>query len=138
MAEPKTRATGASVGAFLAGIEDAQVRRDCRAVMDMMSKATKAKPRMWGGSIVGFGTHPIKYASGREADWPIAAFSPRKQNIVLYLSASFPARDALLKTLGNHSCGKGCVYIKRISDVHVPTLRALVNASVKHTLRNAR
>lgn len=135
MAELKTRLNGSPVNAFLSGIKDEQVRQDCRAIAGIMSKATKASAKMWGSSIVGFGTRRVTYASGREADWMITAFSPRKQNIVLYLSGSFPERDALLKALGNHSCGKGCVYIKRLSDVHMPTLRKLVSASVKHTVK---
>jgi len=135
MAEAKTRKTATSVGAFLAGIADEQVRKDCRAIAGIMAKATKAKPAMWGSSIVGFGTRRITYANGRDADWMVVAFSPRKQNIVLYLSSAFPEREPLLKTLGQHSCGKGCVYIKRLADVHLPTLRKLVTASVKHSTR---
>jgi hypothetical protein len=135
VAELTTRKTGSSVGAFLAGVDDDQVRQDCQTLADMMAKATKAEPKMWGSAIVGFGTRRVKYANGREADWMVTAFSPRKQNIVLYLSASFPERDALLKALGKHSCGKGCVYIKRLSDVHLPTLRKMIAASVKHSRR---
>ena len=136
MAEPKTQPTASSVNTFFAGIKDDEVRQDCRVIADMMAKATKAPAKMWGTSIVGFGTRRVQYANGREADWMVAAFSPRKQNIVLYLSGSFPERDGLLKALGRHSCGKGCVYIKRLSDVHLPTLRKLVTASVKHTSKS--
>jgi hypothetical protein len=135
VAELKTRVNDASVSGFLAAIKDEQVRKDCRVVADIMSKATKAKPKMWGSAIVGFGTRRQTYANGREAEWMVTAFSPRKQNIVLYLSAAFPERAALLKALGTHSCGKGCLYIKRLSDVHLPTLRKLVTASVRHTTR---
>jgi hypothetical protein len=135
MAELKTRKTAASVDAFLTGVDDDQVRQDCRTIADIMAKATKAEPKMWGSAIVGFGTRRVKYSNGREADWMVTAFSPRKQNIVLYLSASFPERDALLKALGKHSCGKGCVYIKRLSDVHLPTLRKMIAASVRHAGR---
>ena len=136
MAEPKTRPTASAVNAFFARIQDDEVRQDCRVIADIMTKATKAPPKMWGTSIVGFGTRRIQYANGREADWMIAAFSPRKQNIVLYLSSAFPERAALLKALGKHSCGKGCVYVKRLSDVHLPTLRKLVAASVRHTSKS--
>jgi len=135
MAEPKTRPTASSVNAFFARIKDEEVRQDCRVIADMMARATKAPPKMWGSAIVGFGTRTVQYANGREADWMITALSPRKQNIVLYLSGAFPERDTLLKALGRHSCGKGCVYIKRLSDVHLPTLRKLVHASVKHTMQ---
>jgi len=88
---------------------------------------------MWGSSIVGFGDAHYKYASGREGDWMQVAFSPRKQNITLYLSSGFEGRDELLSQLGKHSCGKGCVYIKRLSEVHLPALKKLIHASVKHT-----
>ncbi|HZR25353.1 MAG TPA: hypothetical protein VFA59_17285 [Vicinamibacterales bacterium] len=131
MAEPKTKATNASVTTFLNSIKDAQARRDSRVVVGMMSAATKAKPKMWGSAIVGFGSRPLTYADGRVVEWPMICFSPRKQNLVLYLG-SFPEREALLTALGKHSCGKGCLYVKRLSDVHVPTLRKLVNAHVKH------
>lgn len=135
MAEPKTRANAASVSTFLNAVADQERRQDCRTVVDLMSKATRAKPKMWGSSIVGFGTRAMSYASGKKTDWPIAAFSPRKGNLVLYLSASFPEREALLKALGKHSCGKGCLYIKRLSDVHLPTLRKMIAASVRQSTR---
>ena len=136
MTEPKTRPIAASIEAFYARITDDEVRQDCRVIADIMKKATKAPPKMWGSSIVGFGTRTVQYANGREADWMLTAFSRRKQNIVLYLSSAFPERDALLKALGRHSCGKGCVYVKRLSDVHLPTLRKLIVASVKHTSKS--
>jgi hypothetical protein len=129
MAEPKTRLTGASVEAFLDSIDSDQVRDDCRAIAGIMEKAAKAPPRMWGSSIVGFGTCKLRYASGKEAEWMLTAFSPRKQNITLYLGHLDNQRD-LLDKLGTHSCGKGCVYIKRLSDVHMPTLTKLVKSSV--------
>jgi hypothetical protein len=132
MSEPKTRPTGASVDAFLDAIPDEQVRADCRTIAGMMEKATKAKPRMWGATIVGFGTMRYTYSGGREADWMLVAFSPRKQNITLYLTGGFEGRNDLLSRLGTHSCGASCVYIKRLSDVHLPTLRTLINASVRH------
>ena len=132
MAEPKTQLSGASVDAFLNAIEDEQVRRDCRAIATIMRAATKAQPRMWGSSIVGFGTRRCVYADGREADWMLAAFSPRKQNITLYILGGFRGYEGLRSRLGKHTCGKSCVYIKRLSDVDVPTLKKLVAASVKH------
>ena len=132
MAEAKTKLTRASVDAFLDGIKDEQVRNDCRSIVAIMQKATRAKPEMWGSSIVGFGRQTYTYADGRQADWMLTAFSPRKQNITLYLSQGFPQRDELLGKLGSHSCGNACVYIKRLSDVHVPTLTKLVTASVAH------
>lgn len=135
MAELKTKRNDASVDDFLNVIKDEQVRKDCRAIADIMQKATKAKPQMWGSSIVGFGSCHYKYASGREGDWMLAAFSPRKQNITLYIWPGFEGYDELMARLSKHSCGKACVYIKRLSDVHLPTLKKLINGSVKHMLK---
>jgi hypothetical protein len=129
MPEAKTKLTGASVDDFLDAIENDQVRDDCRTIAGIMEKAATAPPRMWGSNIVGFGTHRSTYASGREAEWMLTAFSPRKQNITLYLGHLDEQRD-LLDKLGTHSCGKGCLYIKRLSDVHLPTLTKLVKSSV--------
>ena len=129
MPEVKTKLTAASVDDFLDAIENDQVRDDCRTIVGIMEKAAKAPPRMWGTSIVGFGTQRSTYASGREAEWMLTAFSPRKQNITLYLGHLDEQRD-LLDKLGTHSCGKGCLYIKRLSDVHLPTLTKLVKSSV--------
>jgi hypothetical protein len=129
MAEAKTRLTGASVEAFLDRIESDQVRDDCRTIAGIMEKAAQAPPRMWGSSIIGFGTQTCTYADGRTAEWMLTAFSPRKQNITLYLGHLDEQRD-LLEKLGTHSCGKGCLYIKRLSDVHLPTLTKLVKSSV--------
>lgn len=129
MPEPKTKLTGASVEAFLDSIEGDQVRDDCRTIAGIMAKAAKAPPRMWGSSIIGFGTQTCTYADGRKAEWMLTAFAPRKQNITLYLGHLEQQRD-LLDKLGTHSCGKGCLYIKRLSDVHLPTLTKLVKSSV--------
>ena len=130
MPEPKTRLTDASVDDFLDRIENDQVRDDCRTIAGIMARAAKAPPRMWGPSIVGFGTYKYRYASGREGEFMLTAFSPRKQNITLYLTPNLTAHRDLLDKLGTHSCGKGCLYIKRLSDVHLPTLTKLVKASV--------
>jgi hypothetical protein len=135
MPEPKTKLTGASVEAFLDSIENDQVRDDCRTIAGIMEKAAKAPPRMWGSSIIGFGTKTCTYADGRKAEWMLTAFSPRKQNITLYLGHLDQQRD-LLDQLGTHSCGKGCLYIKRLSDVHLPTLRKLVTSSVALTRKS--
>jgi len=135
MAEIKTKRNEASVNDFLNAIKDEQVREDCWVIADIMQKATNDAPKMWGSSIVGFGSRQYKYAGGREGDWMQVAFSPRKQNITLYISSDFEGRDELLAQLGKHSCGKGCVYIKRLSDVHLPTLKKLIKASVKHVAK---
>jgi hypothetical protein len=130
-AEPKTKPTQASVKDFLNQIPDEERRKDCFAVAKMMEEITGNKPKMWGPSIVGFGTHHYKYASGREGDWPIAAFSPRKKDLTVYLMIGFD-KNPLMKQLGKYSNGKSCLYIKRLSDVHVPTLKKLIKASVKY------
>jgi hypothetical protein len=132
VAQLQTRKTKASASSFLNGIEDDQKRKDSKAVAAIMQKATGAKPAMWGPAIIGFGSSTYVYPDGREMDWMLVAFSPRKQNLTLYLGGGFPEYDSLLKKLGTHSCSKACLYIKRLSDVHVPTLTKLVQASVKH------
>jgi hypothetical protein len=134
MAEPKTKLTTASVDAFLDAIPNAQVRADCRTVAGLMARATAASPEMWGTSIVGFGRKTLTYANGKQAEMMVIAFSPRKQAITLYLG-EFEGRQALLDKLGTHSCGKGCVYIKRLADVHLPTLAKLVTAAAQHSGR---
>jgi hypothetical protein len=133
MAGAKTTLTGASVDSFLSAIKDEQVRKDCRAIAGIMQKATKAKPEMWGTSIVGFGRRRYAYANGREADSMLVAFSPRKQNITLYIASDFDAYDDLAARLGPHGgSSKSCLYVKRLSDLHVPTLTKLVTAAVAH------
>jgi len=135
MAELKTKRNDGSVDDFLNSIKDEKVREDCWVIVDIMQKATKAKPQMWGSSIVGFGSRRYKYASGREIEWMLIAFSPRKQNITLYISSGFEGYDELMSQLGKHSCSKACIYIKRLSDVHLPTLKKLISGSVKHALK---
>ena len=131
MAEPKTKPTQASVKEFLNQITDKERREDCFAVAKIMEEITGHKPKMWGPSIVGFGTYHYKYASGREGDWPVAAFSPRKKDLTLYLTVGFEKHTELMQKLGKHSTGKSCLYIKRLSDIHVPTLKKLIKVSVK-------
>jgi hypothetical protein len=130
MAELKTKATDASVTKFLNGVKDKKRRQDCETILKMMRKATRAEPKMWGSSIVGFGDCHYVYASGREGDWFLTAFSPRKQNLVLYSIVYFERFEALLKQLGSYKLGKGCLYINRLEDVHLPTLRKLITQSV--------
>lgn len=131
MAEPKTKKTEKSAAVFLAAIKDQQVRNDCKTISGIMQAATKEKPVMWGSSIVGFGRHHSIYASGKESNWMLIAFSPRKQNIVLYLMIGYNRQEHLLAKLGKHTTGKGCLYIKRLSDIHLPTLKKLVGEAVK-------
>lgn len=135
MTELKTRPSGRSVAAFLAGIRDPDVRRDCRTLVRLMKKVTNARPAMWGSSVVGFGRYHYRYGSGREGDWFLAGFSPRKANLTLYLMGGFDGHAALVERLGKHSAGKGCIYVKRLSDLDTAVLRELIESSVK---RNAR
>lgn len=132
MAELKTKQTKASVKDFLNQITDEERRKDCFAVAKLMEEITGEKPKMWGPSIVGFGIYHYKYASGHEGDWPITAFSPRKRDLTLYIMPGFQLRNAeLMKQLGRHSTGKSCLYIKRLSDIHMPTLKKLIKESLK-------
>lgn len=131
MPEPKTKPTQASVKEFLNQIPDKERRDDCFAVAKIMEEITGEKPKMWGPSIVGFGTWHYKYASGHEGDWPISAFSPRKKDLTLYMMMGFQKNADLMKQLGKHSTGKSCLYIKRLSDIHVPTLKKLIKWSIK-------
>jgi hypothetical protein len=130
MAELKTKATGKSVDAFFDTVKDATRREDCRRVAAIMSKATGAEPKMWGSAIVGFGDYRYRYASGRENDWFLVGFSPRKDNLTLYLPAIYKGDDALVEKLGKVKRGGGCLYVKRLDDVHVPTLTKLVKSCV--------
>jgi len=131
VAELKTKQTQVPVARFLASIKDEGTRKDCLALAKMMTQATGAKPKMWGSAIVGFGSCHLRYASGRELDWFTAGFSPRKQNLTLYIMGGFTQYETLLKKLGKHSLGKGCLYIKRLDDVHLPTLKKLIQQSVR-------
>ena len=131
MAELKTKPTNASVEKFLNQVADETRREDCFKVAKMMEEITGEKPKMWGPSIVGFGSYHYKYASGQEGDWPIAAFSPRKQDLTLYLLPGFQEHADLMQQLGKHRTGKSCLYLKGLSDVHVPTLKKLIRESVK-------
>ena len=130
MAEPKTKPTKLSVAAFLKTVTDAQKREDAGAVIEIMRAATKADPVMWGTSIIGFGSYRYKYATGREGDWPIVGLSPRKQNLTIYIMQGFAERDGLMAKLGKHSTGSSCLYIKRLSDIDLPTLKKLITLSV--------
>jgi len=131
MAELKTKPTQASVKDFLNQIPDKERRDDCFAIAKIMEEVTGDKPKMWGPSIVGFGTFHYKYASGREGDWPVTGFSPRKKDLTLYIMMGFEKHADLMKQLGKYSNAKSCLYIKRLSDIHVPTLKKLIKSSVK-------
>ena len=135
MAELKTKRNNLSVKDFLDGIEDAEMRRDCRTVLDLMKEATGDKPRMWGTSIVGFGSYHYKYASGHEGDCCLTGFSPRKQALTLYILPGFEQYADLMQKLGKHKTGKSCLYIRRLADVHLPSLKRLIQQSVKEMSR---
>ena len=136
MAEPKTRPTGPSVSAFLRTVADEDRRCDCLAVVKIMKEATRAERRMWGTSIVGFGTHHYRYASGREGDWPLTGFSPRKNDLTLYIMGGFGRYEPLMSRLGKYKNGKACLYIKKLADVDMEVLKALVATSVEHVARS--
>jgi hypothetical protein len=130
MAELKTKPTKVNVAAFVSKIADAKKRADTKALIAMMKEATKSEPVMWGASIVGFGSHRYAYASGRTGDWPVIGLSPRAQNLTLYIMPGFAEFGDLLGRLGPHSTGKSCLYIKRLSDIDLPTLKKIVTKSV--------
>jgi len=132
MAEMKTRPTNASVDKFLNQVPDEARREDCFKIVKMMEEITGEKPRMWGPSIVGFGSYHYKYASGQEGDWPITGFSPRKQDLTLYIMPGFAEQSDLMTQLGKHRTGKSCLYIKRLDDVDGRVLSRLVRESVRH------
>jgi hypothetical protein len=131
MAELKTKLNNASVDKFIKNIKDEQTRADCQKILGMMQNATKAEPKMWGTSIVGFGSYHYKYASGHEGDWFLTGFSPRKQSLTLYIMGGFEGHEELLSQLGKHSLGKGCLYIKKLDDVNEKTLKRLITNAVK-------
>lgn len=130
--DPKTKKSTASVSKFLNSVTDDSRREDSQLVCDMMQKITKCEPVMWGTSIVGFGSYHYTYASGREGDWMLCGFSPRKQALTLYIMSGFDKYEVLLATLGEFKTGKSCLYIKRLDQIHLPTLRKLIRASVTH------
>ncbi|GAB4577913.1 MAG: hypothetical protein Fur0022_06450 [Anaerolineales bacterium] len=132
MTELKTQKNDASVEAFLNSIEDEKKRQDSYAILELMKEVTGSDPVMWGTSIIGFGQYHYKYASGRENDWMLTGFSPRKQNITLYIMAGFEQYEALLSKLGKHSTGKSCLYIKKLEHVNLDVLRELVKQSIDH------
>lgn len=131
MAENKTKETDTSVKKFLNGVADEQQRKDSLALVELMQAATKLPPKMWGSAIVGFGSYHYKYESGREGDSPLVGFSPRKGTLTLYVRLGTGKQDELLEKLGKHTTGKGCLYIKKLEDVHLPTLKKIVQQSVK-------
>ena len=127
MAELKTKKTELSVDAFIKKIPEAEKRKDAFAILELMEKATKAKGKMWGTAIIGFGDKVLKYDSGRELDWFVMGFSPRKQNFALYISGTVEKQQVLLKKLGKYKTGKGCLYINKLEEIDIAVLKEIIN-----------
>jgi len=132
MTELKTKETKLSVNKFLKSFQDEQLQNDCFSLTDIMKKITKSEPKMWGASIVGFGKFHYKSKSGREGDWFYCGFSPRKQNLTIYLSmCDLSKQKDLLKKLGKHKTSKSCIYIKSLADVDKKILKEIISKSIK-------
>lgn len=131
MAQLKTKKTGASVSEFLNAIDDEQRRRDCKAIASIMHKATRAKPQMWGDSIVGFGDFEYVNSTKKPQTWFQCGFSPRKAALTLYLMGGYPKDAASLKMIGKVKTGGGCLYIKSLDDVDVTALKSTIATSLK-------
>jgi len=137
MAENKTRPNELSVAAYIQAIADETRRADARALVKLMQSATGEKPKMWGPSIIGFGSYHYAYDSGREGDMPLAGFSPRKGATVLYGVTGFNEAEDFLAKLGKHTTGKGCLYIKKLTDVDQKVLEKMVVKAVAAKRRGA-
>ncbi len=129
--ELKTKVNKASVAAFLNSVKDPEQRKDAKEIDKIMRQITGQKPKMWGTSIVGYGTYTYHYASGQSGDWMRTGFSPRKQALTIYIMPGYSMNMPLLKKLGPYKKGKSCLYIKRLSDIHLPTLKKIIIAGWK-------
>jgi hypothetical protein len=136
MAGNKTKATAASVESYISAISDDVRRKDCETLVKVMGRATKERATMWGSSIVGFGSYHYRYESGREGDSCLTGFSSRKGDITIYLTGETLAREALMSKLGRHKTGKGCLYVRQLSDVDLKTLEALVVSAFEERRRS--
>ena len=132
MTELKTKLNDASVTVFLDSVADENRRQDCYTLLAMMKEATGAPAKMWGDSIVGLGSHQYKYESGRTGDWFQVGFSPRKQNLTLYIISGFASYGELMGKLGKYKIGKSCLYLNKLTDIDLTTLRELIEQSVAH------
>ena len=132
MAELKTKRNKGDVQAFLNRLSNEKKRQDSFAILELMKNVTGLEPEMWGASIIGFGNYHYKYASGREGDWFLTGFSPRKQNLTLYIMPGFEKYKVILNRLGKYSTGKSCLYIKKIEDVDLDVLKELIEKSVDY------
>ena len=135
MSAPKTKPTEVSVESHIAAIKNEPQRNDARTLVALMRRVAKQEPRMWGPSIVGFGSYHYKYVTGHEGDSALAAFAVRGSELVVYTEAEFEGRDALLAQLGKHKTGKVCVYIRRLADIDLKVLETLVARSIAETKR---
>jgi hypothetical protein len=133
MAKMKTTANEASIEEFLGNVKDEQKRKDSLEIVNMMKQVTKEEPKMWGSAIIGFGSYHYKYDSGREGDMMRIGFSPRSQNITLYIGLGDNPDNPLLEKLGKHTTGKGCLYIKKLADVDRNVLETLIAESFERT-----
>jgi hypothetical protein len=132
MAEVKTKRNNASVAGFLATISDTKKRQDSQALLRLMRQVTGRQPRMWGPSIIGFGSYHYKYDSGREGDWFLTGFSPRKQNMTVYIMPGFDRYPGLIKRLGRFKTGKACLYFRRLEEINREVLKRLIAESVQY------
>ena len=135
MSDLKTRPNESSVEAFIDAVDHPRRREDARILLDLMHRVTGEKPVMWGPSIVGFGRYHYRYASGQEGDWPIAGFSPRRQNLSIYIMPGFGDYADLLARLGKHKTGKSCLYINKLADVDMDVLETLVRVAAEEMKR---
>lgn len=133
MSEPKTKPTEVSAESHIAAITNEEQRNDAQTLVALMRRVTGQEPKMWGPSIVGFGSYHYKYASGHEGDSPLAGFAVRGSELVVYIAAGFEGRDVLLAKLGKHKTGKVCVYIRRLANVDLTLLETLVARSIVET-----
>ena len=132
MAEMKTKANNASVDKFLSKVKDKSKREDCYKILELMKQVTKEEPKMWGPSIVGFGSYHYKYESGREGDMCLSGFSPRKHNLTIYIMMGVEKDKELIKSLGKFKSAKSCLYIKSLNDIDLKVLKKLISNSVKY------
>ena len=132
MTELKTKPNDKSVDQFLKRVENPTKKEDSFKILEIMKELTKEKPIMWGDSIIGFGSYHYKYASGREGNWFRVGFSPRKQNLTVYLMTGFEKYKEILNNLGKFKTGKSCLYINKLKDVDIPSLRELILESFTH------
>lgn len=135
--ENKTKPTSESVDKFIEDIEDPKRKVDSKKIIEIMKQVTGEEPVMWGETIVGFGTYHYKYASSREGEWMITGFSPRKQNLTLYLNYGFENKEKFMNKLGKYKTGKACLYIKRLDDVDEKTLRGLIKDTYQEMKKNS-